>query len=240
VCGAALFTPNANSPPDQSSIKQGDIDDCWFVAAAAGAAQQQPQSLQNRLTANQDGSWTVDISGYDDVTFNPNDVGGNYSTANGDWLKALEMGYGVALWLKKDALRPYDYINDGALPSTGIRALTRNTTNTDTLKLHKLARHQGNLTTAFDNHKVVTVCTAWDQGGWGKILTKAGLESNHVYTVVQWDAPNDQVRLRNPHGKNPHYPDPKNNSDPTLGDDGYFWVELADLKKFFFGICYEQ
>ena len=255
---SALYVPNGGSP-SQSSIQQGDIKACWFVAAAAGLAQQNPNQIVNLIQENLNGAYTtytVTFPGHKAViTGFANDTN-NYSTANGDWLKVLEKAYGTMAMNEQGApftKTPYQFINDGAPLSRAIEVLTGDKTKTQVLSTTSLATICQSLNTAFANDKVVTADIAGDSKNEKKAL-KNGLVANHAYTVVAWDATTDQVRLRNPWGKNPAFNngtdpkywlgknDPDNPNPNTLpeGGNGYFWMSLNDFAKKFSNICYEQ
>lgn len=72
-------------------IEQGDVDDCWLVAAAAGLTATRPNFIPSIIHTNLDATFDVDIAGRTaNVGLAAN---GQYSTANGDWLQVLERGY---------------------------------------------------------------------------------------------------------------------------------------------------
>jgi uncharacterized protein YukE len=66
-------------------VSQGQVGDCWFLAALGAIAMQNPEFLSEQMKQNDDGTWTVTF--YDDgkpveITVNPwspNNTAGNYS-----------------------------------------------------------------------------------------------------------------------------------------------------------------
>ena len=55
-------------------VKQGQVGDCWFLAALGAVAKQNPEFLSEQMKQNDDGTWTVTF--YDDgkpveITVNP-------------------------------------------------------------------------------------------------------------------------------------------------------------------------
>jgi hypothetical protein len=248
----ALFDGNGGQP-SQSSISVGDISACWFVAAAAGLAQQNPNAIVNMVKYNAGlDIYVVTFPGQKATTITGFEHDANaYSTANGDWLAALEKGYGQMIYNQKWATwgnTPYDYINRGETRNTGIEALTGHSTTTNKFKWTKDSTTRTNLTNAFANKKVVVAGTGGSSLSDAE-LEAMGLVSHHSYTVVTYDATTDQVRLFNPWGKNPVFDngtDPafflgKNDAEnPTHAQNGYFWMKLSDFTKAFSGIAYED
>jgi hypothetical protein len=251
----ALYTPTANVPqgnaPDPSSVQQGKINDCWFLAAADGLAQQNPNQIVNMIkTTNTLGFYTVTFPGYESLTINfvlDSINGYNYSTANGDWLKALEKGYGQTIWNSKWVAwgnTPYGYINRGNLRNVGIEALTGHSTESDSFWCTRDSTTRTRLTNALANNKVVVAGTGGSSLSADQ-LKAMGLVPGHSYTVVAYNAATDQVRLRNPWGKNPVF---DNGTDPQFylgknqadGGNGYFWISLSEFTKAFGGIAYEE
>lgn len=70
-----------------SQVNQGDVGDCYFVSALAGLAQQDPSLIQNMITVNSNGTYTVDFAGANGVR--------DYVTVNSD-LAYLPSGYHYA------------------------------------------------------------------------------------------------------------------------------------------------
>jgi hypothetical protein len=76
-------------------------------------------------------------------------------------------------------------------------------------------------------------------------LEQYGMVSNHVYTVVAYDAANQRVRLYNPHHQNPWFTNNAGKltfrgSDTEPSNNGYFWMGLSVFTQMFSAICYEE
>jgi hypothetical protein len=131
----ALFVGN-DGQPDQSSIQQKNISACWFVAAAAGLAQQNPNQIVNMIQENtKTDTYKVTFPGQTPTFITGFEHDGNsYSVSNGDWLAVLEKAYGQMVWNQKWVTwgnTPYNYINRANTESAGIEALTGNSTKTN-------------------------------------------------------------------------------------------------------------
>jgi hypothetical protein len=243
-----VFVGN-NGRPNQAAVRQGQIKDCWFVAAAAGVAQQQPNRIPGLIVDNNNGTYTVTFSNFKAVTIGFAGDVNNYSSANGDWLKILEKAYGQAVWNDKVATwgnTPYDYINRGSPPEAAIKALTGNSTTDHTFSWTFDSTTRTKLTNAFANGKTVVAVTN-SAGGTKQNNKKTsidGIVRNHAFTVVAFDAQNDRVRLRNPWGNNPMYnvngQQTYRGADTEAANDGYFWMSLTDFTKKFDWISYQD
>ncbi len=249
---SALYTPTASVPqgnaPDPTSVRQGKIDDCWFVAAADGLAQQSPNQIVNMIKPDSTlvGYYDVSFPGHNTVYDPANTWGKNYSTANGDWLKVLEKAYGRMIWNEKWFTwgnNPYDYINRANPDSTGIEALTGHSSDTDDFSFTRNSTTRTKLINALANDKVVTTGTGGSSLSDAELIAM-GLTPHHTYTVVAYNDTTDEVRLRNPWGKNKLFDNGSGftflgaNTEPN--NNGYFWMSLSELTKVFGDIDYEE
>ncbi len=208
----------AAAGPVLGGIAQGAINDCWFVAAAAALTAKRPNDINNMITVNADGTYTVRFPGESPVTItSPVGDGDNWSSANGEWLSVLEKAYGLLVWSEYWRSRnSYSCINRPGLPREGIAALTGSSVESNTFSFTWDSTTATNLSTAFDNNKLVTAVTL--------VPERTDLINFHVYTVLNWDRAGARVELRNPHGR----PDAK------------FWLSLRTFTWNFSQIAYEQ
>jgi len=172
----------------------------------------------------------------------------DYGASNGGWLKALEKAYGQSIYDDSTFGRhtPYENINSGNTLSEGIKVLSGSDRNTDNFWNTKDSTTRTKLTTAFANNKLVTVGT---KSGDDADKHVDGIVRKHAYSILEWDAIGDRVKVRNPHGYNPTFDqggDRKNflgktdAENPTRINNGVFWMPLTILTKEFTQICYEE
>jgi hypothetical protein len=68
-------------------VAQGQVGDCWFLAALGAVAKQNPEFLSEQMQQNDDGTWTVTF--YDDgkpveITVNPHSPDGSAGNYSGE------------------------------------------------------------------------------------------------------------------------------------------------------------
>jgi hypothetical protein len=237
-----------NGNPDPKSVAQGNISDCWFLAAVVDIASIKPTDLKDRIKHVVDGEYYVTISGYPkdtEITYGALDSG-KYSSANGDWLAVLEKGYGQTVYNSKSLTwgwQPYDYIDSGNFCDAGITPLTGHESKSKMTWCTKIEVLRKRIADAMTEKRIVTASVAWR-------AASDGLVDTHVYSVLEYDATKDSVRIRNPHGKNPvisrngddAFHLGKNDADNNPGtnnNNGYFWMSMTEFKEKFAIVAYE-
>lgn len=262
-----LYRAAFNGVPSGLDITQGSIGDCWFVAAAVGFAQipSHQNSLQNTMIVDNGprpgggNSYTVTFPGKNAVTFvyipgtswaDPSNAMRTMtfaSTPNGDWIGILEQAWAYvndpnsATWAQaiRNVLDP-----DNGRPSfVGINALTGSRHDSDSFWCTRDLRTRQKLQAAFANDKIMVA---------GNLTANQGLTPQHMYTILEYDAVQDRVRLRNPHGSNDipflrHVYVPGTATTPggyQLSPANYmtaaFWMPLREFTRTFTEICYES
>jgi hypothetical protein len=79
-------------------VKQGGVNSCWFLSAAIQVARDDPKRIQDMITENKDGTYTVKFPQVDRaITVRPPDPKEGFSTSNGVWMPVLEKAYGTYL-----------------------------------------------------------------------------------------------------------------------------------------------
>jgi hypothetical protein len=251
---ADLPTADFNGLPSGMGIHQGQIKDCWFVAAEVGLAQTYPVSFAARQGANHTpiivdnggSSYTVTFPGKNPVTFlytpgviytNPADANKPFSFAtsdnnNGDWMGILEKAW---VWVNAPAESYEDGIshvlNLGQPVSIGITALTGRPTRYQTFDVTTNAQIRQDLQAAIAVGNIVTASTT---------AQAHGLEAPHAYTVLDFNAGADTVLLRNPWGYNKPWQEGTIMRPGLGGGAADFWLPLTDFTWWFNGAAYEQ
>ena len=215
---------DAGRKVDYTAIRQGGLGDCYFLAALVGRAASDPGYIDEIITPNTNGTYTIAFPGRGEVTIDaPTDAEiAQYSTSGRDglWLAVVEKAY-ARVRSDDDENDPYEEIGDGGSLSEGIETVTGHETDSDLLSMTSLSTTRRKLTEAFDNARVVTASV--HSGNDLKLPT------GHAYTVLAFDG--TDLTIRNPWG----------NSGGT-GDtdgDGIFTVSLDDFDDIFREVCYE-
>jgi hypothetical protein len=212
------------------AIDQGNLGNCYFLAAVSGQAALDPASIRKMIKANQDGTFTVTFPDRKPVTIQaPTDAEiGAYSTGTDDglWVKVLEKAYTQVRDRSRLIKRqdPYKAI-EGGFHFQGIGAMTGSFPTYGAVPLMSEAKIVSFVKTGEQDRRLMTIST----GKWpGRDVTKAdGLPTGHVYTVMGYDAAKGTIRIRNPWG--------------TGGDgQGYHDLTPAQVKKNFLAIAKQR
>jgi hypothetical protein len=210
--------------------KQGDVGDCWIIAALSAIANTKPQALQSLIQERADGSYLVKLKGWDGHAFvsaaqtvpallyaSSGDLTYGGSTQQQElWPAIIERAY--AQWKGS-----YDAIAVG-YPYAAFEALLGvKGTHTPFVAASDEAIWQAAL--AAETKPTVAVT------GIAGAYKANGLVEDHAYTVLGASEKNGErfVKLRNPWGQF----EPKGNGP----DDGVFELSLAEYKKFFVYSC---
>lgn len=230
-----------------NNITQGEIGDCYFLAAVASLANTSAgkKQIQNMIKDLGNGQVQVTFPGKQPVKiYKPTDSELSlYSNAGSDgmWLSILEKAYahtrneqGWTSWIYQNA-NPYDKIGSGGQLATGIGGVTGKWADTDILLLTSLSSLRLKLQQAVVKKQVITAGTS-PQLPWTGETTKNGLPLSHAYSVLDFDPKTDMVTVRNPWGQT----EVSDGHGPRDGvNDGTFKMPLAEFKSSFNMICYE-
>lgn len=234
----------ASIRPDH--IQQGELGDCYFLAAVASLADTPAGKKQifDMIQDKGNGKFSVTFPGKPAITIDaPTDAEiALYSTSgkDGQWLAVLEKAY--AHQTNQDAWfiqrsNPYDAIGNGAQLSTGIKGITGSGSDTDILLLTSESSLRTKLQQALKAGRVTTSSVSKTLNPMAdQSRTANGLPRGHAYSVLAFDAKKDQVTVRNPWG-NTELIDAK--GQPRDGvDDGTFTMSLTEFKSTFSMITY--
>jgi hypothetical protein len=232
--------------PDR--IEQGEIGDCYFLAAVASLANT-PRGRQQIFDMIQDHGqdrYTVTFPGQKPVTFTaPTQMErALYSQAGQDglWLSVLEKAYAELsnrnAWLPLlQTSNPYDKIGSGAQLFTGVGAVTGKSTDTDMLWLTSADTLRAKLKNAFAQQRIVTAGIGKSLNPFGDGNTANGLPTAHAYSVLAYDAKTDQVTVRNPWGHT-EVKDARGKVRDGV-NDGTFKMPLSEFMSTFSMVCYQ-
>jgi len=243
----ALFTNGmASIRPDH--IQQGELGDCYFLAAVASLASH-PQgqlAIFNMIQEHSDGRFTVTFPGKEPVTFQaPTDAElSMYSNSGRDglWLAVLEKAYAVQrndnAWLIQRS-NPYEKIGNGDTLAEGIRAATGSSTRSDILKATPLRNLRLNLRLALQQQRVVTAAVMNNLNPFSdNDRTANGLPKGHAYSILWYDAASDQITVRNPWGSTEVLDENGRTRDGV--NDGTFKMSLTEFQQTFDLVTYQE
>lgn len=215
-------TPRESINPN--AVVQGEIGDCFFLAAVASLAAVSPSSIERLIKDNGDGTYTVTFPNRAPVTVHTPSVaemaryGGSPS---GTWVVVLETAYGQIQdnsWHDRANVisfggrdNPTEHLDEGGSASMGLELLTSHTSNhlltltplptTRNLIINGIREGRPMIAGSEREFTEVPLIGARNPLSDGRTDT-GGLESNHVFSVIGYDSATDSVILRNPYGTN--------------------------------------
>ncbi len=230
------------------NVQQGGVGDCYFVAAAVGLARARPEVITGNMIQDVgDGRYRVTFPGsqavfvdrptYAEMAF--------YSTAgsNGVWLTILCKAYGVRLnnerWFYQPA-SPLERAGRGGTLSAAITALTGNGVESHggglnwahltplRLSMYTEAALIADIQQAVRNNKVIT-CGTLARLPFTR-ETPGQLPRSHAYTIVDYNAENRTITIRNPW----------NQQAPGNRFGGTFTMTVDEFRREFAEICFER
>lgn len=229
-----LFVNGASA----EDVVQGSIANCYMVAAFAAVAKQSPEVIENAITDNKDGTFTVrfhDNVGYGssggmkEITVDgelPLGMGSAKYAKGSDraelWVPLLEKAF--AQWKGN-----YDAIGNGGHTGEVMTALTGRRSSYVDLSATYVTDDQvfGQIKSTLDRGGAV--CAGTHGKERTDLYTNSGMYAWHAYTVMGVSEENGvkYVELRNPWGR----------SEPTGNgaDDGVFKLTVADFRKYYSG-----
>ncbi len=197
-----------------TDVNQGEVGDCYFEAALAETALQDPSLIRNMITSDGDGVYTVDfqLNGQNDyVTVNmdlPNMQGG-YQWYDGSTLEFDNGGASGALWSaivekayvefreQTDGVNAYSDISGGW--DNGLTAITGQSvtdySSSDYTSASSITGLLDTLGSAFSSDEDVLMSTSGDDSA-------LNLVGDHMYAVIAVNAAAGTVTLDNPWNAN--------------------------------------
>jgi hypothetical protein len=189
-------------------IKQGSINDCFFLVGLAAVANVSPITIENMFIDNGDGTFTVrfwknGVSDYVTVDrYLPINSAGNFVYANKDnlfydqnnelWVALAEKAYAQlneSGWIFQDNTNSYNGINQGGFMADAFAHITgRSVFFTNPL-------HFPSVVNAFNSGYLVGL-------GTKSFNIASNLVPNHGYALIGYNSSNQKFTLFNPWGIN--------------------------------------
>ncbi len=233
----------ASIRPDH--ITQGELGDCYFLAAVASLANTErgKTAIFDMIKPLEGNRFEVTFPGQSPVTVDAptHSERSLYSSSGKDgiWLAVLEKAYAHqqndSAWIIKHS-NPYDKIGNGALLDAGIRAVSGKFSDTDILPLTRMSTLRLKLQQAVAGEKSATAGILNEL--WGDKRTDNGLPVGHAYSILDYNAATDEVTVRNPWGSTELVDDKGRTRDGK--NDGTFTMSLTEFKSTFHMIAYEK
>ncbi|MCY7399612.1 MAG: hypothetical protein LH477_01385 [Nocardioides sp.] len=230
-----LFGADPGEPAvHPNDVRQGAIGDCWFIASMMAVAQTHPELIENAITANSNGSYTVTL--YRDgepvqYTLTPDMVlGPNGTSAFVDDPRRSETTELWPLLLEKAMAQHAGSYGDieGDWPDRALDALTGRPTTTidpggDLPSVQELDRY-------LQDGGAVAMGSLFDKDGhplYGRSPTDGGLVTGHAYYVQSVDTAAGTVTVVNPWGIADYPPITMSYEDFTQAFSRYHLNEVA-------------
>jgi hypothetical protein len=186
------------------SIRQGNIDDCWFVAALIALARFRPDELRRLVAANPDGTFDVTFPGrrpVRGVSVTDDEIARYrrpHHGPDGLLLPVLEKAYGLLLRPRSPA--PFDVIGRPAIRAgKGIRLLTGRRSHT-----YYLTRGPFGWWQRFLRRRLDAAMRAAPPSL--VIVSDTNFRTGHLYALVNYDLPSATLTLQDPYGGEPRAP----------------------------------
>ena len=197
--------PLASINPD--AIRQGSLQDCYFLAALAAVAKSNPQKIMDAIQDNGNGTYTVSFPGAQEkITVKaPTQAEQgiyNHASPNGTWASVMEKAFGE--YYRRQSLAgantPAEGAGGGGRPGYSLEFLTGNPVDRDIVGWSFQSSIATKLEDAFKNNKAVTAGIT--SSNWSS-HTADDFFRGHAYSITGFVAGPDgsgMVTIRNPWG----------------------------------------
>jgi len=231
ISGGTLYSQGTGDTDEiaLNDITQGDLGDCYFLAALGALARTNPDAIRNMIKDNGDGTYDVTLYDYNYffsterspqvVTVKPEfmttDSGVHPYTKTGDnnefWVMLIEKAFA-------QYEGGYSDIEGHNYGGNALELLTGKTQTRVQISSLTEAEIITNLKTLVDDGYAITIGSVQSEEGSKKTLAagNAGILTNHDYVVRGVDEQNKTLNLYNPWGRK-HLPA----------------IPVADVKQFF-------
>lgn len=245
---AVLF---ASGVPKFGMVRQGPIGDCFCLAPLGALLHRDPQKVAALFRREEDGIFRVALGGKSIAVSLPTDaeLALSAAAAPGElWVNVYEKAVGThrAARLSRPTT-PLAAVSRGGSAGTHLslltghrverffcRAATGKDATTEAVQAAVQAKEdelRRRLVSAMSARRLVTCGT--------RQSATPGIQSNHAYAVLAYDADKDTMRLWNPHGSSFT---PRGSAGPKNGyrsTGGVFDIPLPDFLRIFSGMAFE-
>lgn len=192
--------------PSMTDIQQGNVGDCYFIAALGAIAQHDPADIRAMFTDNGDGTYTVRFFQNGTARYVTVDrmlptyswgglafAGSGASVTSPStelWVALAEKAYAQLNeqgWIGHGQQNSYQALSGGWMEYVNEHVLGRNSTTTSRPSMNDIV-------SALNHHTPVTVGTRSSPGN--------GLVGGHAYIVCAYNAANQTFSVHNPWGYN--------------------------------------
>jgi hypothetical protein len=188
------------------SIHQGNIDDCWFVAAVIALARFRPDELRRLVRPNPDGAYDVTFPGRPpvrSVSVSDEEIARYrrpHHGPDGLLLPVLEKAYG--LLLRPNSPAPFEALNRGAVRAgKGIRLLTGHRSHT-----YYLTRGPFGWWQHFVRRRLEAALRVAPPSL--VVVSDTNFRTGHLYALVDFDLASATLTLQDPYAGEPRAPLP--------------------------------
>jgi hypothetical protein len=196
------------------SIHQGNIQDCWFVAAVIALARSRPDELRRLVRPNPDGTFDVTFPGREPVRgvsvsdAEIADYRRPHHGPDGLLLPVLEKAYGLLLWPKSQWA--FEAINRPAIRAgKGIRLLTGRRSHTYYLCRGPFGWWQRFLRRRLEAASRAAPPSLVIVSDLNFRIVRPSFRPNgHLFALVDYDIPSATLTLQDPYGGEPRPPLP--------------------------------
>lgn len=255
--------PWGGKSPEESisaaAIDQGGHPDCFFESALASLANTKKGKamIQNMVTANDDGSYTIKFPGADNpVTVSKQDIADSGTTNREPWARAMEaafLKYNSQTWHGNPITNGLGAFLDVRTMNDAVRLLTGNDVATTQFAFSDLGSGkptfggtsiqnvENQLQWAMKHDAVVTVGASPSFAKWIGGNDPGVIPDQHAYSVLGYDEKTKTVTVRNPWGRNPEPLDEEGATANgiTSAGDGKLTMSLDTFYKTFSGMSIE-
>lgn len=209
--------------PDSADIKQGAVNDCYFLSTVESLLNKDPKLISNMISENKDGSYTVKFAnGQPEKVHLTDGAIAEFSLAkhNGAWLAILGMAE--------------------AQVRENNNTIKNDTPLGNTIDLGRQTQAMS-LFTGITYEALSSKGGDWNSGTMTHLLNSAfaskqpiGVSSSdHALAILGWDPKTQEVTIKNPWGTSGKYTPESGSGQFVMEKNGIFKISLTDMLQMF-------